>query len=145
MIGRILLVAILLAPIYPSPQTSSVGVLAVEPDAVAAINAERSRRGLLPYAADARLGKLASDWATSMARRGRMEHGDFGRRLRSVYPNRAGSENIAWGQSSASHAVSDWMASPVHRANILGNYRLVGVGSSIGRDGRRYWTANFVR
>jgi len=48
-------------------------------------------------------------------------------------PMQAWAENIAWTQGSGADSAgvvnSDFMASPGHRANILGNYNSVGVGA----------------
>ncbi len=60
-------------------------------------------------------------------------------RLRSYYPNgsRIG-ENIAWNYRSPEAAVEAWMNSEGHRANILGDYREIGVGFF-----DWYWDENF--
>jgi uncharacterized protein YkwD len=41
-------------------------------------------------------------------------------------------ENLAMGQTAARQVVAQWMASPGHRANILGNYRDTGIAIASG-------------
>ena len=54
-------------------------------------------------------------------------------------------ENIAMGQSTADEVMNDWMNSQGHRENILnGNFTKIGVGVSVGADGRIYWTQMFT-
>ncbi len=57
--------------------------------------------------------------------------------------SKARGENIAMGMSSASAAVSTWMNSSGHRANILGsNYKSIGVGCFT-QGGSTYWVQIF--
>jgi len=51
-------------------------------------------------------------------------------------------ENLAYGQSSASQVVAEWMASPGHAANILGAYTVMGV-SCYYTNGTYYWAQHF--
>ena len=55
---------------------------------------------------------------------------------------RAG-ENIAMRQKSPLEVVQDWMESPGHKKNILGNYTKIGVGVAIDGNGQLYWTQLF--
>lgn len=52
-------------------------------------------------------------------------------------------ENIASGSSTAEGAMDQWMNSPGHCRNIMGNYRYIGVGYA--GDGERHhlWTQTF--
>jgi uncharacterized protein YkwD len=61
------------------------------------------------------------------------------RNRRLEHTTRGVAENIAMGQSSSSEAVSDWMRSPGHRANILGPYHRVGAAAYHTPDGTTYW------
>ncbi|SDB92026.1 spore coat assembly protein SafA/uncharacterized protein, YkwD family [Pelagirhabdus alkalitolerans] len=51
-------------------------------------------------------------------------------------------ENIARGQTSPEMVVNDWMNSPGHRDNILGDFTHIGVGYV--EDGN-YWTQMFIK
>lgn len=59
-------------------------------------------------------------------------------------PLSAAGENIAAGYYSPASVVEGWMNSPGHRANILGNYKYLGVGVAYGGDYGIYWTQLFV-
>jgi uncharacterized protein YkwD len=122
----------------PTPPSTSSSV-------VAAINAARASEGLSPLVEDAPLDGLAQSWAASMAASGTMAHGDFASRIASVYPNTAAAENIAEGQPDAASVVAAWMGDAPHRANILGDYNRVGVGSQADESGSIYWCADFAQ
>lgn len=101
-------------------------------------NARKAAR-LAPLGAHAGLSDVARVQAQAMARDQRLYHSpDFANRVSSVLPNwtRIG-ENVGYGSSM--DAISrQFMSSPAHRANILGNYNRVGVG--VARDAKgRYW------
>ena len=50
-------------------------------------------------------------------------------------------ENVAAGQPTPADAMSSWMASPGHRANILnGSVNHIGVAATTGTNGVVYWT-----
>jgi uncharacterized protein YkwD len=54
-------------------------------------------------------------------------------------------ENLARGQRSNADVVAAWMASTLHRANILnGNFAYVGFGIQDSSSGIRYWVAHFL-
>ena len=110
---------------------------------VAHHNAQRA--GLPALVRDARLDRAAQLHAENMARQGRMSHILDGRgvgvRVCAEGVCRIGvGENVAMGQRSTGEVMAAWMASPGHRANIRGQYRLVGVGHSNG-----YWCVVFAR
>jgi uncharacterized protein YkwD len=52
-------------------------------------------------------------------------------------------ENIAMGQTTGSEAVSSWMGSSGHRANILGGHTRVGIAVAHAADGTPYWCQQF--
>ena len=55
-------------------------------------------------------------------------------------------ENVAYGYSNGKAAVSAWMKSPGHKANILNkDYRLIAVGAAQDEDGRWYVAQVFGR
>ena len=87
---------------------------------------------------------MSDEWATSMASLDGLSHGDFAGRITAIYPNRAGGEDIAEGQPDATSVVAAWMESPPHRANILGDFDRIGVGSARDSAGTVYWCADFA-
>ena len=62
-----------------------------------------------------------------------------------VDPDRMYGENLASGQSTAQEVFNSWMASPGHRANILGDYTTCGFALHYGGDAGStyYWAQEF--
>lgn len=110
---------------------SGMSLSATEAAVLAGTNDARAKRGLGPLAADAALMNGARRQAAWMARNRNLSHGQ------------GVTENIAMGQSSASEAVSDWMRSDGHRANILGSHSRIGVAMARAADGTVYWCQQF--
>lgn len=55
-------------------------------------------------------------------------------------------ENLAAGQTTPEQVISEWMASPTHRANILdADYTQICVSYGIGSDGLPYWVQVFYK
>ena len=108
-----------------------------------AMNEQRERRGLPPLHRNLRLDAAAADRIRDMFEYGYFDHvapdgtqpfvwvRDRGYRYAAV------GENLATGQRAAREVVEQWMRSPGHRANILGNFEDAGIaiasGSPLGR------------
>ncbi|MFT4160096.1 CAP domain-containing protein, partial [Shinella sp.] len=97
-------------------------------------------------AADGAAQRAAMDQASRMAAAGRMEHNiglgaNFGKRMKGMDVALPAAENIAAGQAGAAEAFEAWRQSPKHLANMLGNYRGLGVAvvSNPASGNRRYW------
>jgi len=125
--------------------TSEADLNAAESDMLARINAERAKVGVAPLRASPTLNR-SSAWksADSSAGGPGFSHTDsLGRSVSARaadcgYPWGAG-ENIAYGYASAAGALSAWMGSPGHRANILNpTYRVIGIGLH-----NSAWTTDF--
>ena len=52
-------------------------------------------------------------------------------------------ENLAKNYFNANSVVAAWMASPTHRANVVGSFRTVGVAAYQAPDGTWYWAQEF--
>ncbi len=122
---------------------------ALRTEVVAGINAARADAGLPAVRELSTLTAVAQSHACDNAARGSIAHtGSDGRdltaRLRDAgYRFATAAENTGRGFGSADRAVAWWMASPLHRANILNRaVRDVGVGVAIG-DGTPYWVVDF--
>lgn len=110
----------------------TAGLSQVESAVIAKTNAARARSGLPPLAADGQLMNGARNHARWMARNRNLSHGS------------GVTENIGMGQTSASEAVSSWMNSNGHRANILGGgHTRIGVAMVHSADGTAYWCQQF--
>jgi uncharacterized protein YkwD len=103
------------------------------------VNQERGKRRLPPLLPSRSLRRSARRWALVQTRLSHFGHGDFGRRafafpfvLRGRPGTRSVGENLAWGvdrTSTPRRIVQAWMASPSHRATLLGNWRYTAVVS----------------
>jgi len=101
------------------------------------INRDRAAAGLAPLQWSPCLASIAAANAARMAAQGSLSHAngvqlDLGCHL----GGRAG-ENIGWLSSGINDAAINamFMASPEHRANILGPYHFVGVAWAVGPTG----------
>ena len=111
---------------------ADVSLSQVESAVIARTNAARARSGLPPLAADGPLMNGARNHARWMAHNRNLTHG------------RGVAENIGMGQTSASEAVTSWMQSSGHRANILdGGHTRIGVAMAHSPDGTAYWCQQF--
>ena len=91
------------------------------------------------------LDTYAERQARRMADEQRMYHQQLGPILKACKLSMVG-ENVAYGYSNGRAAVTAWMNSPGHRANILnGKYRLIAVGAAQDDDGRWYVAQVFGR
>ncbi|HSN61940.1 MAG TPA: CAP domain-containing protein [Ferruginibacter sp.] len=52
-------------------------------------------------------------------------------------------ENVAYGASSAKEVMSMWENSTVHRRNLLGPYKYIGIGIAKDKHGRLFYTQVF--
>lgn len=108
------------------------------------VNQERAKRGLRPLARATCGDGYASRWASSMARRGVMEHQQL-RPILGACKARGVAENIAFGNVTADRMMQMWMNSPGHRTNILRpEMTHIGLGSVERADGRVYGCQLFL-
>lgn len=98
-------------------------------------NTRRAENGLGALALNATLSQAAQSKATDMVARNYWSHNTPDGKEPWVFINQTGygylaaGENLAYGFSTSSDAVTGWMNSPGHRANILNNkYTEVGFG-----------------
>ena len=52
-------------------------------------------------------------------------------------------ENVAFGQDTPKEVVAEWLESPPHRKNILGNYTEIGASVCKSKRGKLYWCVEF--
>lgn len=116
---------------------------------LAAINAERSQRGMAPLSPDPRLTAAAQTHACDSAARNQMSHrgsdgSNIGNRVeRKGYRYRHIAENVAAGYRNPASVLQGWMESSGHRRNILTrNARDAGIGLAVARDGTFHWVLN---
>jgi uncharacterized protein YkwD len=134
----ITLAAAVAAALTLGVQAKSATPTGAELSLLRVMNEVRASHGLPPLRLDPRLQRSARAHSRVMLRTQSFSHGSFISRIRGtgVKAPHVG-ENIAWGSGSYARAraiVNVWLASPMHRANLLRTgYWLVGVGALRGR------------
>jgi len=114
----------------------------LEAQTVALMNADRAHQGLAPLTVDPAMSTVARDWSNVVMGRGALSHNPAIVGLLPEGWTRWG-ENVGFGPSPTSLDAA-FMASPEHRAIILGPFALVGVGASVASDGTVWVTVDFV-
>jgi uncharacterized protein YkwD len=116
------------------------------------VNEFRREHGLAPLTIDPIISAAASEHSTDMARRAEgISHRGFKQRLqdlRGTIPYRAAAENVAVNagyNGPARAAVEGWKQSPKHRKNMLGDFKLTGIGIARDEKGRYFFTQIFVQ
>lgn len=104
------------------------------------VNRLRAGRDLPRLAADRALGRQALDHAHYMARKGRMSHDNFEKRMKKWKIDLPAAENVAEGQDDVAAMYEAFRASPKHLENMLvPKFRKLGVAYASNGDGRRFW------
>ena len=140
------------ALIYPGDvlniPLADAGVLEFEKEVVRLVNAERTKRGLSPLAMDWQLSRVARYKSQDMHDNRYFSHtspvyGSPYQMIKSFGISfRSAGENIAKGYQTPAAAVSGWMNSSGHRANILNpSFTRIGVGYV---SSGKYWTQMFI-
>ncbi|MBA3844666.1 MAG: CAP domain-containing protein [Actinobacteria bacterium] len=158
MLRLLLVLAALLALAIPAlgsaaATRSAAGVSAPESAVLREMNRVRASHGLAPLRVDRRLQRAARAHTRAMLAANAFVHGSFGPRMnRFRVTGSLIGENLAWGmgdRGTARSIVAAWIASPPHRANLLGaRYRRIGVADLVGHfqgyNGVRVVTADFA-
>jgi len=113
-------------------------------------NQFRRSRGLPALEMRDDLNAIARKHSENMAKgRCGFGHGGFSQResqvQRLIRPFSGMGENVAYGANSGKEVVSLWKNSSIHRRNMLGNYKYIGIGTARDRRGFIYYTQIFVR
>lgn len=133
--------------------TDAPGHEALAQDLLAAINAERAKKRLAPLRASNTLMQVADFYSCRLIDGRFFDHvdpfdgstvdtraTDFGYAFQKV------GENLAAGHKSAKDALSAWMESPGHRANLLDpSFTETGIAVKTGGDYGWYWVQEFGR
>jgi uncharacterized protein YkwD len=124
------LTAVGVAPAATKSARAVTGGPSLAAKVLAEVNSLRVSRGLTPLRVSRELAAAATQHSEEMVRDGYFEHngrrGSYARRLEAYYPVGQSrrwlvGENLVWGSPtiSAREAVSLWLHSPKHRANLL--------------------------
>ncbi len=118
---------------------------------IALHNKERAKEKLPPLKANAELEAAAKAHAQDMANHHQMQHEGFDgstpaqRVQKAGYHFQRAGENVAEGQESSAEVMKDWMNSPPHKANILGDFTEIGASMVRDDDGIPFWCVEFGR
>ncbi|GAB9471938.1 hypothetical protein Gpo141_00009133 [Globisporangium polare] len=140
------------APATPAPTTATPSAgLSMQAQMLNAVNAERAAVGLAAFCTNTKLQTAAQLHSEDQAKNNFMDHtGSDGSTMDQrvtaqgfVWTGVA--ENVAAGQVDVTAVVKSWMASPGHKANILGNYKFFGMGYGYNAAStyKYYWTQDF--
>jgi uncharacterized protein YkwD len=144
-----LLAAALLVTFAVAASAQSAG--SAEDRMTSLINAERRSAGLRPLSTNVQLTGVARGWTPTMVRAGKLSHnpnlasqvtGSWTRLGENVGVARPGTNESADAMVDRLHRA--FMASPGHRANVLGDYEQVGLGAIWDR-GALWITVNFMK
>ena len=156
--GRFALVFLLVlaggcsSPDGPTDVEAAVPSSGAAPELASLTNTERAKAGLAPFTVSPQLMQAAQLQADQLAWHGQMSHELPGARypepadrLAAVgYRWQAYAENVAYGQGTPAAAISSWMGSSGHRANMLNPaLRELGTAVARGSDGRPYYVQVF--
>lgn len=131
----VVLVASLVAFVTAAPVAADVSF----------INSQRASVGLPGVGSHSGLAGVAARHAAEMASANQLFHSaNLGSKVSAVLAWQGVGENVGVG-TSLSAVNSMFMQSAPHRANILGNFNLVGVGTATGADGRVWVAQIFAR
>lgn len=135
-------------PVYAADNSISQNVDQVQ--ALALLNADRTKNGLAPLAYSTQLTKLAEDYAADMINRQFFAHNNpegltpFDRMDKYGIAYRYAGENLALNDTVSAAQVA-FMNSPTHRANILNpNFTEVGIGVKYAPNGKVYVVQEFT-
>lgn len=115
-------------------------------DLILIINIERGNRGQTFFLTDSRVAAAAAAHAADMAAMRSVQHqgsdgSDAGDRLIAEgFTWSRWAENLGGGFVDPQALFDAWMGSPSHRANLLGDFQYVGVGTATASDGTPYWS-----
>jgi uncharacterized protein YkwD len=139
-------------PVKPAPPSTPAPVMTkLELDTYNLVNKYRQTRNLPPLTIDPAISAEAKAHSEQMARSGNMSHDGFNDRVASVSKTivyRSAAENVAYNMGYGKPdlvAVQDWIESPGHQHNMVGQYDLTGIGVVKNAKGEYYFTQIFIR
>ena len=124
---------------------------------VNALNVDRTTRGLVPVRIDSRLMAIARARSADMAAKNYFSHTQpDGRNVFNIISAQKiawydAGEIIAWNnyptlETSVAAANNQWLGSPGHKAIVVSTtYNYVGVGLALGSNGKKIWTAVYLK
>jgi uncharacterized protein YkwD len=112
------------------------------------VNAHRVNQGLNALQIIEHISFTSSEHNAYMIAVNQANHDNFSSRKehleRVLAATRVG-ENVAYGFSSPQATLNAWIASEAHNVNLMGNYTHFRLSIKENENGRRYYTAIFIR
>ncbi len=114
------------------------------------VNEYRVKHGLKPLKMNNLMSVEAAKHSRNMASHTiPFGHKYFDKRIHRLFAEikhcSGGAENVAYNYKDAKDVVRNWLTSPGHRRNIVGNYNLTGIGLARDKRGKLYFTQIFIR
>ncbi len=147
---RLLFIALVLSHNAYAAAKKTTTAISIEQAILIDINAYRQKHFLPPLRMEAHIAKQAEHHSLEMAQhKTPFGHAHFLKRvkiLRSEIKNAgAAAENVAFNYKDAHDVVKNWLLSPGHKKNIVGNYNLTGIGVARDKQGKIYFTQIFLK
>ena len=118
---------------------AALGMSIATPAQALDLNALRAQHKLPPLSYSATLAGAAYEHARNLARRGRLDHDGFRKRVGALVAGTA-AENVSYGCEDRDCAIKQWARSAGHRRNmLLKGITAYGIASARADNGRRYW------
>ncbi|MGQ3890037.1 CAP domain-containing protein [Legionella sp. CNM-1927-20] len=146
----LILVSCFQAQAHTQTVLAKSAVTQMQQDILHYINQYRIKRGLFPLKLNDSISAEATHHSQEMATHHvPFGHQGFSTRIKHLYSAikdaRGGAENVAYNYKTAKIVVDEWIKSPGHRRNIVGNYNLTGIGIAYDEKGKIYYTQLFIR
>ena len=114
------------------------------------VNEFRRSKGLPALEANSYISSVALGHSRDMLTgKSPFGHDGFRQRIDKIKgklgPLHVAAENVASGPMSAREVVDGWLHSPGHRRNIMGDFRLTGIGVAEAANGMIYFTQIFIQ
>ncbi|MDD2706979.1 MAG: CAP domain-containing protein [Verrucomicrobiae bacterium] len=143
------LLTALISPFAVAAEESS-GFTSMEKAVFEVINKARTQHGKAPLIWNEKIQLACRQHSRQTAQGKRpLGHDDFDERLKNLAISfQSAGENVASNRGHddpVAHAVKGWLKSPGHRANLLGDFTLTGVGIARDKEGRFYFTQIFLK
>jgi uncharacterized protein YkwD len=130
---------------YANPTTTQLSQQVLQE-----VNQYRAQHGLAALKMNSYLTQIAQQHSQDMAsHKIPFGHAGFQQRFKQMRVKFAkfsgAAENVAYRYPTAKIVVNGWMHSSGHRRNILGNYKLTGIGIVYDKQGHPWYTQVFLR
>ena len=140
---------ILLLACSEDPAINAPAIVAIEEEILVLVNAHREANKLDPLVSVEIMASEARAHSQNMANGTSLfNHDGFDGRIGRIKDAIGGSssgENIAKGQKNAQAVMESWLSSPGHKANIEGNFDLIGIGVARKDNGPLFFTQIFLK